>query len=47
MILQNICANSIMKQKAVGMYNINCLQGDALNLSQFKDNSFDVVLKVL
>lgn len=36
----------IMKKKAEGLKNITCLQGDALDLSRFEDNSFDVVLNL-
>ncbi|MBQ8749800.1 MAG: class I SAM-dependent methyltransferase [Clostridia bacterium] len=36
----------VMKQKADGLDNIKCLQGDALDLSTFQDNTFDVVLNL-
>ena len=36
----------VLKQNAKGIENIQCFQGDAINLSQFKDNSFDVVLSL-
>ena len=36
----------VMKKKAEGIKNITCLQGDALDLSRFEDNSFDVVLNL-
>ena len=36
----------IMKQKAKGIKNITCFQGDALDLSRFEDNSFDIVLNL-
>ena len=37
---------NVMKQKAEGLNNITCLQGDALDLSRFEDNSFDIVLNL-
>lgn len=37
---------NVMKKKAKGIKNITCLQGDALDLSRFEDNSFDVVLNL-
>ena len=36
----------VMKQRAEGIENITCLQGDALDLSRFEDNSFDIVLNL-
>ena len=36
----------IMKKNAKGLKNINCLQGDALDLSRFNDNEFDIVLNL-
>ena len=36
----------VMKKKAEGIENITCLQGDALDLSRFEDNSFDIVLNL-
>lgn len=36
----------ILKQKSEGIDNITCMQGDALDLSRFEDNSFDVVLNL-
>ena len=36
----------VLKQNAKEIKNIQCFQGDAINLSQFKDNSFDVVLSL-
>ncbi len=35
-----------MKKKAEGIKYITCLQGDALDLSRFEDDSFDVVLNL-
>ena len=37
---------NVMKKKAEGIKNIVCLQGDALDLSRFEDNSFDIVLNL-
>lgn len=37
---------NVMKQKLNGIKNIKCLQGDALDLSRFEDNSFDIVLNL-
>ena len=37
---------NILKKKAKGIKNITCLQGDALDLSKFEDNTFDVVLNL-
>ena len=34
----------IMKKKAEGINNITCMQGDALDLSRFEDNSFDKIV---
>ena len=34
----------VLKNKAIGLNNIEAYQGDALDLSRFKDNSFDVTL---
>ena len=36
----------IMKKNAKGLKNITCLQGDALDLSRFNDNEFDIVLNL-
>lgn len=36
----------IMKERAKGIDNIKIYQGDALNLSMFEDNSFDIVLNL-
>ena len=36
----------IMSERAKGIKNITCLQGDALDLSRFEDNSFDMVLNL-
>ena len=36
----------VMKRKAKRVKNIECLQGDALDLSRFNDNTFDVVLNL-
>lgn len=36
----------IMKKKAKHINNITCLQGDALDLSRFEDNTFDIVLNL-
>jgi len=36
----------ILKKNASGIKNIQCLQGDALDLSRFNDNEFDVVLNL-
>lgn len=37
---------SVLKQNASGLNNITCLQGDALDLSRFNDESFDIVLNL-
>ncbi len=34
----------VLKKNAKGIKNIKAYQGDALNLSRFKDNSYDIVL---
>ena len=36
----------VLKKNAEGVKNIKCLQGDALDLSRFKDNEFDIVLNL-
>ena len=36
----------VLKQNAKGIKNISCLQGDALDLSRFNDNTFDIVLNL-
>ena len=36
----------VLKENAKGVKNIKCLQGDALDLSRFNDNEFDVVLNL-
>ena len=36
----------IMKRKSVGLKKFQCMVGDALDLSTFKDNSFDIVLNL-
>ena len=37
---------SVLKNKAKNIENISCLQGDALDLSKFNDNVFDIVLNL-
>ena len=37
----------ILKKNAKGIKNIKCLQGDALDLSRFNDNEFDIVLNLV
>lgn len=34
----------ILKENAKGIQNVHCYQGDALDLSRFEDNSFDLTL---
>lgn len=36
----------VLKKNAKGVKNITCLQGDALDLSRFNDNEFDIVLNL-
>ena len=36
----------VLKKNAKGIKNIKCLQGDALDLSRFNDNEFDIVLNL-
>ena len=36
----------ILKKNAEGIKNIKCFQGDALDLSRFNDNEFDIVLNL-
>lgn len=36
----------IMKEKSKDIKNITCMQGDALDLSRFDDNYFDIVLNL-
>lgn len=36
----------IMQEKSEGLSNLKCMQGDALDLSNFADNQFDIVLNL-